>query len=118
MSVEHRSVARPRFSRGRKIEVARSNERLRGSAAPAVVTEETPEASLSREGSFGSVDSPGRLTRRAPRLSRDAQLTVAGQRRSLTGFPGRISMNTTRLERHVNRSCHGHTQGSGVPRLR
>lgn len=56
------------------MEAARSDERLRGSTAPAVVTEKTPEASLSREGSFGSIDSPGRLTRRAPRFVRgDAQ---------------------------------------------
>jgi len=90
------------------MEAARSDERLRGSTAPAVVTEKTPEASLSREGSFGSIDSPGRLTRRAPRFDSSPfvaalSLTVAGQRRSLTGFPGRFSMNTTRLERHVNR---------------
>jgi hypothetical protein len=90
------------------MEVARSDERLRGSTAPAVVTENTPEASLSREGAFGSIDSPGRLTRRAPRFDSSLfvaarSLTVAGQRRSLTGFPGRILMNTTRLERHVNR---------------
>lgn len=39
------------------MEAARSDERLRGSTAPAVVTEKTPEASLSREGSFGSIDS-------------------------------------------------------------
>ncbi len=54
--------------RARKMEAARSDERLRGSTAPAVVTEKTPEASLSREGSYGLVDSPGRLTRRAQRL--------------------------------------------------
>ncbi len=89
------------------MEAARSDERLRGGTAPAVVTEKTPEASLSRESAFGSIDSPGRLTRRAPRLSRDAQLTVAGQRRSLTGFPGRILMNTTRLERYVNQAARG-----------
>ena len=51
-----------------EMEVARSDGRLRGSTAPAVVTEKTPEASLSREGSFGSIDSPGRLTRRAQRF--------------------------------------------------
>jgi hypothetical protein len=51
-----------------RMEVARSDEQLRGSRATDVVTEKTPEASLSREGSHGSIDSPGRLTRRAPRL--------------------------------------------------
>src|SRR5208337_4019629 len=98
--------------RARKMEAARSDKRLRGSTAPAVVTEKTPEASLSREGSYGSVDSPGRLTRRAQRfrllLSVAAlSLTVAGQRRYFTGFPGRITMNTTRLERQVNRAATG-----------
>jgi len=67
LSVEHRFVARPRL-RGWKMEVARSDKRLRGSTPPVVVTEKTPEASLSREGSLGSIDSPGRLTRRAPRF--------------------------------------------------
>ena len=42
---------------------------------PALDTEKTPEASLSREGSHGSIDSPGRLTRRA---SRDAQSHSCG----------------------------------------
>ncbi len=51
-----------------ELEAARSDERLRRSTAPAVVTEKTPEASLTREGPFGSIDSPGRLTRRAPRF--------------------------------------------------
>jgi len=50
------------------VEAARSDERLSGSTAPAVVTEKTPEASLTREGPFGSIVSPGRLTRRAPRF--------------------------------------------------
>ncbi len=51
-----------------EVEAARSDKRLRGSRAPAIVTEKTPEASLTREGPFGSIDSPGRLTRRAPPL--------------------------------------------------
>ena len=33
----------------------------------------------------------------------NAQLTVAGQRRSLTGFPKRIPMHITRLASEVNR---------------
>src|SRR5258708_3819542 len=42
----------------------------------------TPEASLSREGICGSVDSRGSLAGRI-----GSRLTVAGQRRSRTGFP-------------------------------
>ena len=84
---------RPAELRETEMEVARSDGRLRGSRTPALATEKTPEASLSREGSYGSIDSPGRLTRRA---SHDAHLTVAGQRRPLTGFPKRIPMHITR----------------------
>ena len=67
---------------------------------PALDTEETPEASLSREGSHGSIDSPGRLTRRA---SRDAQSHSCGAAPAFHRLPQRIPMQTTPLKRSVNR---------------
>ncbi len=51
-----------------EVEVARSDGPPRGPSGGPAMRRRTPEASLSREGSYGSIDSPGRLTRRAPRF--------------------------------------------------
>ena len=79
------------------MEVARSDGPLRG---------QMPDLRFASR----SLPLPRRFLRlhrfaRSPDLmsANNAQLTVAGQRRSLTGFPKRIPMHITRLAREVNR---------------
>jgi hypothetical protein len=59
----------------------------------------TPEASLSREGICGSVDSRGSLAGR----NRNLALQLRGSAGLTPAFPARISRHTTRLPRQVNR---------------
>ena len=59
----------------------------------------TPEASLSREGICGSVDSRGSLAGR----NRNLALQLRGSAGLAPAFPTRISRHTTRLPSQVNR---------------
>ena len=78
----------------------------------------TPEASLSREGICGSVDSRGSLAGR----NRNLALQLRGSAGLAPAFPTRISRHTTRLPRQVNRRLEADqrfgiwnlTRGGGV----
>jgi hypothetical protein len=61
-----------------------------------------PEASLTREGSTGSIDSIGCLARDGARLARAVSLQLRGSAGIGPAFPMRISIETTPAPVQVN----------------
>jgi hypothetical protein len=70
----------------------------------------SPEASLTREGSTGSIDSIGSLARDAARLARAVSLQLRGSAGIGPAFPMRIRNETTPGTLQVNRK-------DGAPRV-
>ena len=88
----------PMLARTSRNELARSDGAAAMISGGCIGNVTTPEASLSREGICGSVDSRGSLAGRIYKVA----LQLRGSAGLAPAFPTRISKHTTRLARQVN----------------